>query len=312
MYYVGPPGLNGFIPLFFGWKVRPDRTEDWYEKTKKSIPPEELQGLSPELYMEQNYPASIGEALRPTQTVSAFDLSVLDEMMGNVKSVLKVNREGVDTQIVKIYKDFMLGQYYIAATDTSHGVGRDFSVSGIMNVRTGEIVADIMRNDMSPEEFAYHTIKMLELYKNPLWFIESNEWGGVTISTAINLNYKNLGYEDSTRNKIGFSTQGTRSTSGITGTRISMWGSLIPAINNRQITIYNSSGIRQFYDIIRNSEKNGRIEAMPGRNDDYPTMVAICWFKKGEVQTGDFEAIPVETLTFKKGGWRNRWPNAKS
>ena len=312
MYYVGPPGSNGFVPLFFGWRVRPDRTEDWYDKTKKSIPSDDLQGLSPELYMEQNYPASISEALRPTQTVSAFDLSVLSEMMGNVRPVVKVNRDGVDTNVVKIYKDFMIGEYYIAATDTSHGTGRDFSASGIMNVRTGEIVADILRNDMSPEELAWHTVKMLELYKSPLWFIESNDWGGTTIATAVNLNYKNLGYEDSTRKKIGFSTQGTRSTSGITGTRISMWGHLIPAINNRQITSYNPSGIRQFYDIIRNSEKNGRIEAMPGRNDDYPTMVAICWFKRKEVQTGDFETEPIETLTFKRKGWRTRWPNAKS
>jgi len=315
MYYVGQEAKNGFTPLFFGWKVRQERDSEWYQKTKDSIPPEELDGLRPELYMEQNYPASISEALRPTQTVSAFDLSVLDDMMSNIRHhpVIKVVRDGIDTKIVNIFKDFHIGEYFIAATDTSHGMGQDYSVTGIMNVRTGEIVADILRNDLSPEELAWHSIRMLEVFKSPLWYIENNDWGGTTISTAVNLNYKSLGYDDEKRTRLGFNTQGSRSANGLTGSRIQMWGQLIPAINNRQITIYNPSGIRQFYDIIRNSEKNGRIEAMSRRNDDYPTMVAICWFKRKSVSVEEFESDPIETLTFnKQGGWRDRWPNAKS
>ncbi len=290
---------NGFTSLFTPYYARPGRDSKWYEETKKSVPTRELGILTPELYMLKNYPASIEEALSPAQTIAAFDLKVIDEMMGDVKNPIKVIRDGIDSNIVHIYKDFHIGEFFIAATDTSHGVGKDFSVTTIMNVRTGEIVADIMDNLLPPEELALHSTRMLEIFQSPLWFIESNDYGGVTILTAQNLNYRNLGYEDDKRNKIGFNTQGSLATGGkVIGTRAALWGSLMPAINNRQIQIYNVAGLKQFQDIVRNVQKQGRIEAMHGRHDDYPMAVGICWLKKDEVQTFSGSYKPIDTLHF--------------
>lgn len=284
-------GKNDFTWLFDPYGVRPGRDEKWYEETKRNIPSRELGSLTPELYMEQNYPASIEEALRSTQTVSAFNLKTLDEMMGDVKPALSVLRDGIDLNVVHIYKDFHIGQYFIAATDTGHGVGKDFNVTVLMNVRTGDIVADIFNNTMPPEELALHSVRLLAIFSNPLWFIEANDWGGVTILAAQNLNYKNLGYQDESEKTVGFLTTEKN--------RPILWGDLIPGINNRQITIYNAEGLKQFYDVIRNAEKQGRIEAMVGRHDDYPMAVGIAWLKKGEVQTTDFGSLrPLETLTF--------------
>jgi len=292
-------GTNGFTPIFTPWHARPGRDKDWYENEKKNIPPEELEGLTPELYMEQCFPASIEEALRPTQTVSAFNLKTLDEMMGDVKNPIKVIHDGIDSNIVHIYKDFNLGQFFIAAADTSHGVGKDYSVTTVMNVKTGEIVADILNNTIPPEELAMHSVRLLEIYKNPLWYIESNDWGAATILTAQNLGYKNFGYRDEKKTKVGFDTQG--SSRGI------LWGELIPAINNRQIVIYNLVGLKQFFDVIRNVAKEGRIEAMGGRNDDYPMCVGIGWLKKDEVHTAEGSLKPIETLHFGRGKLRRRW-----
>lgn len=284
-------GKNDFAWLFDPWDVRPGRDDKWYEETKRNIPSRELGVLTPDLYMEQSYPASIEEALRSTQTVSAFNLKTLDEMMGDVKSPITVIRDGIDTNIVHIFKDFHIGEYFIAGTDTSHGVGKDFSVTVVMNVRTGDVVADIMNKNIPAEELALHSVRLLDIFKNPLWFIEANDWGGVTISAAESLNYRNFGYQDDKDRKIGFLTTEKN--------RPLLWGELIPGINNRQITIYNANGLKQFYDVIRNAEKGGRIEAMVGRHDDYPMAVGICWLKKGEVQTSDFSKLkPIETLTF--------------
>jgi len=290
-------GQNGFSPIFTPWYSRPDRTEEWYKGEKGSLSPQQLEGLTPDLYMEQNFPASIEEALRPTQTVSAFNLKTLDEMMGDTRNPITVIHDGVDSSIVNIYKEFNLGQFFIAATDTSHGVGKDFSVTTVMNVKTGEVVADILNNTIPPEELAMHSVRLLDLFKNPLWFIEKNDWGGVTISTAQNLGYRNLGYRDDKQTKIGFDTQGD--------SRRDLWGALIPAINNRQIVIYNKDGLKQFFDVIRNVAKEGRIEAMAGRHDDYPICVGIGWLKKDEVQTLSTPLKPIETLHFAKN--RRRW-----
>ena len=290
-------GLNGFTTLFTGYMDVPGRTREWYEKVKKETPREKLRGLTPEVYMQRNYPATIEEAMMPLQTIAAFDLSVLTSMMGDTqRRPIEVIRDRIDSNIVKIYKDFSIGQYFIAATDTAHGVGKDFSITVIMNVKTGEIVADIMNNVIPPEELALHSARLLDIFSNPLWFIEANDWGGVTISTAQNLNYKNLGYQDEREKRIGFLTTDKN--------RPQLWGDLIPAINNRQITIYNANGLKQFFDIVRNSEKGGRIEAMRGRNDDYPMAVGIAWLKKDEVNIGTLNLKPIETLHFSGSGRR--------
>ena len=291
------PEDSAFKALFFDYTVRPGRDEEWYERKKRETPPEDLDGLSPELYMEQNYPRSAEEALEPTQTMAAFDLNALKGMLENVKSPVKITESELDLSIVNIYEDFHIGNYYIGATDTSHGVGQDYSTTGIMNVKTGAMVADIMRNDIPPEELALHSFKLLERFHFPKWYIEANEWGGVTISKAKALQYRNLGYQDEKRTKVGFLTESHKTKEGLKGTRIDLFGQLIPAINNYQIIIYNIDGLRQFFDVIRNAAKEGRIEAKQGRHDDYPIVVGICWLKKDEVVTGPAGQV-VETLDF--------------
>ncbi len=286
-------GDNGFASLFFPFDVIPGRDEEWYEETKRALTADELQGLTPELHMEQAYPRSLEEALRPSSTVSAFVQDALAAMMKDCDRA-RVDIEGLDSGIIHIYKPFNIGEFYIAATDTSHGLGKDFSVTVVMNVKTGEVVADICDNRIGPDELAYQSIELLKHYRNPLWYIESNDVGAATISSAQNIGYRNFGYKDDKRTRIGFDTQG-----GKEGTRSRLWWALIPAINNRQIRIFNPIGVKQFYDVIKNAEREGRIEAMKGGHDDYPMAVGICWLMKDKVHT-EWNVEPVKTLTFRR------------
>ena len=290
---------NPFKALFFPYWVRPGRDEEWYAKTMREVPESELDGLSKELYMEQAYPRSVKEALAPSRTTMLFDFDALDGMKEDIGShtPIKILNVELDLNVINIYQDFTLGQYFIAATDTSKGYGQDFSVTCLMNVKTGVIQADLMRNDLSEEELAFHSVALLERFKSPLWYIEANGPGGVTISKARTLRYKNLGYQDEKRTKVGFLTEGHKTKEGLKGTRTDLFGHLVPAINNRQIVIYNAAGLQQFYDMIRNSAKEGRIEAKAGRHDDYPITVGICWLKKNEVYTGGM-VEPIRTLDF--------------
>jgi hypothetical protein len=294
------PDSSNFKALFFPYWVRPGRSEEWYNRIMADLPAQELQGLTPELYMEQGYPRSVEEALRPTQTTAAFSQSALTSMMADTRSPLLTTYATIDPTIAHIYQDFNLGQYFIAATDISHGVGKDYNCTCIMNVQTGAIQADILDNTLGPEEMAFHSIRLLEHFKNPLWYIEANDYGGIAISTAVRMGYPNLGYQDEKREKPGFLTQAHRSASGLRGSRIDLWGQLLPAINNRQIVIYNKQGLGQFFDIIRNVAKEGRIEASAHRHDDYPMTAGICWLMKDQVQTGMYNAntAPIQSLTF--------------
>ena len=284
---------NGYTPLFFPYTVRPGRDQEWYEQKKREIPKEELKGLTPELFMEQNYPRSVEEALRPSSTVSAFDFTVLSDMLTEVKSPIKIIRDGLDLNICHIYKEPFIGEKYIVGTDTSHGVGQDYSVTAVMNVRTGEVVADLMDRYLSPEELALQSTRMLAVFDSPLWFIETNDWGQVTLSRAQTLGYKRLG---GSKDKKGTTTLGYRTN---IATRPLMWNDLQAGINSHQITIHNADGIRQFMNVIRNIEKEGRIEAKSGSNDDYPMAVGIAWYKRDKVPLVEDTFESIASLTFR-------------
>jgi hypothetical protein len=284
-------GLNDFVPLFLGWDSMPSRTQEWYDGVKQNIPTRNLNGLTPDLYMSKNYPRTIDEALSLPETVAAFDYKVLDLMAEKTKNPEKGFPE-IDENICHIYRPFLQGEPYIASSDASHGVGQDYAITVIMDTRTGEVVADIMSKVLPPESLAYHSVKLLSLYKNPKWFPEDNDWGRTVITEAQKLGYNNFGYQDDKKTKEGFHT-------GI-ATRLPLWGELIMGINNRQITIYNKDGLKQFYDVFRNAKESGRIEARQGRHDDYPVAVGICWLKRTEIETGEWKPKTINSLTFNR------------
>jgi len=282
-----------FKALFYPYTVRPERDEEWYQATMANTPTTALEGLSPELYMHQNYPRSVEEALSPVQSIAAFDLDTLDNMKADCRPPLDLKEKYPDLnhQLCHIYKDFQMGKTYVASTDTGHGVGKDYSVTGIMDVRTGEVVADIMHNKLPVEDFAYQSYKLLEIFHFPKYFPEDNDWGSRLITIMIQLGYKNFGHYDEKKQKIGFHSNDA--------TRTDIWGRSMTAINNHQIVIYNSLGLAQYYDIYWNTDHTPtRLEAMPGRHDDYCTMVGILLWacEKVPLITPSFK--PIHTLTF--------------
>ncbi len=286
-------GNNSFKALFIPYWARPCNDKAWYDRKKKEVSVDELDGLSPELYMERTYPASEEEALSETSSISAFDHKILDEMVGDTRNPIHVDDTAIDPKVVHVYQNWNLGELYIAATDVSHGVGKDYSVTGIMNVRTGAVVADILSNSINENDFAFHSLQLMRHFHSPLWYIEDNDWGRVIINIAERDGYKNLGYRDPVkRDKLGWHTDEK--------TRTDLWGALLPAINTHQIQILNLDGLKQFYGVIRNVEKNGRIEAAKGLHDDYPIMVGICWARREDVKPPVYDYKPIQSLHFNR------------
>jgi len=285
-------GKNGWKPIFFPYSVMEGRDDKWYQDVKKSIPEGELSGLTPELYMLKNYPRSIEEALSVPQTVSAFNKEVLKAMLEEAgkQPRIQVAREGLDYNYINIYRDFHLGDAYIAASDVSLGVGKDYQVTCIMNARTGVVVADILSNSINEEIFTMLSLQMLEVYNSPKWYPEFNLYGRRVIEIARANNYRNMGYRDAKREKPGFVTDEK--------TRMDLFAALIPAINNYQISVFNPKGIMQLGDLIRNADKNGRIEARSGGHDDYPIALGICWLMKKNVDITSPTTEPVDSIHY--------------
>ena len=269
-------GKNGWTPVFYPYTVMEGRDEAWYNYIKDTIPEGELSGLTPELYMLKNYPRSIEEALSIPQTVSAFDKNVLKSMKEEADKQPKISvKKDLDYNYINIYRDFHLGEVYVAASDVSLGVGRDYQATVVMNARTGVIVADILDNTIDTERFAELTLDLLGVYNDPKWWIEENMHGKRVIAVAKNKYYRNLGYRDTKREKAGFVTDEK--------TRMDLFASLIPAINNKQLTVFNPKGVEQFGSMIKNADKAGRIEARPTGHDDYPIAVGIANLKRAGI-----------------------------
>ena len=254
---------NHWHPIFILWDARPGRDEEWYEYTQDNVP--DLAEMSPELYMAANYPRSIAEALAPAQASAAFDLEVLKVMEEDCR------RPKMITGPIKVFQGYRVGRKYMAATDTSHGTGYDFSCSVVMDAQTGTVVADIMDKMLDPEKLAMETMRMLGMYQQPVWAIEDNDWGRETLKVARDGKYPKIYHRltGKKEKKPGWRTDA--------GTRVLLWGELIQAVNAGQIGIPNMAGLQQFYKVIRREDKGGRIEAMVGAHDDYPMAVGMAW-----------------------------------
>ncbi len=284
---------NGWTPIFFPYDVVKGRDEKWYESVKHSIPESELGGLTPELYMIKNYPRSIEEALSVPQTVSAFDKGVLKFMLEEADKQPKISvKQDLDYDYINIYRDFHLGEVYVAASDVSLGVGRDYQATVIMEAKKGVIVADILNNTIDVEQFTMLTLQLLDVYNNPKWWPEYNLYGRRVVEIAQANNYRNLGYRDAKREKPGFITDEK--------TRMDLFASLIPAINNNQLTIFNPKGVEQFGSMIKNADKNGRIEARPSGHDDYPIAVGIANLMRKTVTLFTEETEGIDSVHFEE------------
>jgi hypothetical protein len=255
---------NGWHKIFWSWKLRPGRDGDWYEKTKQSIPETEV--LSPELYMQQEYPETEDEALAPARALAAFDQDILQAMYDQDL------REPIRTDAgINIYHEKAYGKVYMAATDSAHGVGRDYSVTVILERDTGYVAADFMSNTTDTTEFAYRSMDLLELYGNPIWAIEDNEVGVTVLDAARREKYNRI-YKRTTGRKSklhGWHTDNSN--------RNGIWSRLRDAIHARMITIPNKAGLSQFFSVIQDPDSGFRFEAMQGAHDDYPMAVAIAW-----------------------------------
>jgi len=265
---------NGFKSLFYGWESRSERTEEWYQDKKK-------QAIDLFAFQKEHARTDI-EALAAPDNIVFFDREILTEMMLDNKAPIKTISHA------NIYQLHSIGKKYVAATDTSHGVGGDDAVTVVVDLATGYVVADIRSNVLTPELLADESVTLLDMYKNPLWAIEDNDWGILTIRKALELGYRNLFQYK--KDCYGWHTGHNN--------RFFMWGELAEAIRDRGITIPSVYGLKQFFTVIRNPKKQGRIEAQAGLHDDYPMALGIAWQmrKQGLAYRSSGKIVSTSTL----------------
>ena len=266
----GAPG-NGFKRYFHGWRARLERDQAWYEARRREYPDQAR--------FEKEFPGSVEEALSPPKTLMAFNPEVLERMKENIKPPLERLGKG------RIWQKWYPGKRYIVFTDTSHGVGKDDAVTVILDTATGYVSADIQSSLLTPSELAVESVRLLKEYQSPVWAIEDNDWGRVTIEKAKALGYPRLYYR--AEGKCGWHTN--------EGNRHNLWQDLVEAVNQGLIIVPSEEGMSQFHDIIKNPDKEGRIEAIEGGKDDYPMAVAGAWYLRHRASRS-FEGSSINSI----------------
>ncbi len=256
---------NGYTKLFFGCFDREGRDEQWYQDTMRGIAVDDLKGLNREQFMAQEYPRTEEEMLAPSETQTYFDYKMMMSMQQFVTSPIETDG------YINTYQKWVHGHKYSAGTDTSHGTGRDYSVTVVWNVTLGKIVADICSNVIEADDLVYWSMKMLENYKWPIWAIENNDYGRATARKARDERYRNLFHEQSSigvkKDEPGWHMTGIN--------RWDVFGDLKDLVDAGNIIIPSFEGMRQFLDVITETGKKMRPEARVGANDDYPIAVGL-------------------------------------
>lgn len=186
---------NGFKALFYGYDVRPNRDQAFYDAMVR-------ENESTPWVVEANYPRSAEEALSPQSAQSCFKKEALDKLWENVTD--PETRQG----FIYILCPPRVGTQYVGGVDVGEGVGLDYSCLTIVGKQglSSEVVAVIYTNKVATDLFAYECDKLCREYLDCLLAVENNAIGVAVLNKLQELNYPNLYYSDDKRQKVGWTT----------------------------------------------------------------------------------------------------------
>ncbi len=175
-------GKNGFKALFYGYDVRPNRDEAFYQAMVR-------ENESTPWVVEANYPKTAEEALSPQSALSCFKKEVLDGLWENITEPIET-RQG----FIHIFSKPRVGVTYVAGGDVGEGVGLDYSSLTILGKEglKSEVVAKIYTNTLATDLYAYEIDKLCREYFDCLLGVENNGLGVAVLNKLKELNYPKL------------------------------------------------------------------------------------------------------------------------
>ncbi len=273
-------GESGATLVFGGWRLRPVRQEglsidEWFElRVKKKYSSAAI---------EEQYPATIEQALHQPETTAFFDIKATEEMMLQCQEPLHSGGK-LDTRnvIIKVYKLPVAGNTYVVFTDASDGSEDPFH-SVILDARTGEGVVEAT-GMIKADECAQIHDDLVRTYNNAFNSYEVNSQAGGKFSETIKtLNTPN---QDFRRNNEGKAIPDKKGWwTGQFNKRSMLYG-LEEAVRNHLIISHSRDTIVQFKSCIR---KDGEITMVKGTHDDAIMAWAGVWAIRKYVSLGEMK-----------------------
>ena len=168
IYKEAEMAKNSFVALKVNWWELPERDNEWKEATIRDIG---------QLKFAVEYECRF---LGSSSTLISGD--ILEKISTGFSEPLSFSYG----YLMSIYEEPQQGAFYIMGVDTSHGIGKDYSVIQVLRFRTKysvEQVAVYRCNTIIPHDYAYICDAISKYYNNAYMMIESNDVGGEVINT---------------------------------------------------------------------------------------------------------------------------------
>lgn len=272
---------SGATLLFAGWRLRPVRQDGitldewWKREIIPSYEPFEI---------EENYPATIDEALSAPKITCRFDTASIDGMKKMSQPILREEFNG----LVRIYKESEAGSKYTLVVDPSEG-SEDPSAGIVAEFRSRAKVADF-RGKISLNEQAMISHWLSEKYNQPYTAVERNAQGILLIDKLFQMGISNWYYCDKSRDKAGWWTNSVN--------RPVMIADLAEDIRLKAFYEPSGDALNQFLSFIRTKKKPDG-EARRGTHDEF----VICWAIEGQIR----KYIPTGTAKIKSFKYKESW-----
>jgi hypothetical protein len=279
--YTGAPD-NGFNAIFLDWNCHPDRDDEWFEKTKKSMSAKKF---------AQEYLGSFllsGDTVIDGADIARHELSVCEPQykLGSEKELW-------------IWRDYNPSHRYLMGVDVSRGDGEDFSAFTVFDIIEKDIVCEY-RGKIKPDRYAELLYRIGSDYGDAVIAVENNGYGLATLLKLIDLKYPHIyGEEKDTKDPVwqfvdwdddkivaGFTTR--------LETRVLAVDKLEESIRLDVVKTYSKRMISEFRNFIF---ENGKPKARKNSNDDLVMSLAITLYVTSKVYSNfEDEIVMKKTL----------------
>lgn len=263
MWVDSEAGENDFHPTELMWDVHPDRDEDWFIKEQKKFSKREF---------AQEYLCSFnasGETVVDPDDIAWAEGCVTEPMfrIGHERSFW-------------VWEKYDRNQKYIITADVARGDGSDFSTFHVFKMKGFEQVAEF-RAKVNTDTFSRVLFDVGRDYGDALVITENNTYGHEVNNKLIDFEYPNLYWSRKTTHEYVQHFRAKYAPDCIAGftmspkTREWVIGKFEEYIRNKLVNVKSFRLLKEINTFIW---RNGKAEAMKGKNDDLVMALGIACY----------------------------------
>jgi hypothetical protein len=258
IYRGAKASANGYVPIFCGWSVRPERNAAWYTAKKAEI--KSRDGSLDQLW--EQYPETDAEALAAATFDKRIPAAWLQQCFVEIRTVPEEDFHVPSVPALKVWRMPVRGRRYVMGADTAEGnPTSDDSSCHVLDRDTGEEVAEFT-GKFEPAVFASYIGIVGRWYEHAAVMVERNNHGHAVI---LGLQGEGLALLNGHDGHVGWLSSGKG--------KALLYAACADAFRNRETTLHSFETFVQLGSIEGNTLRAP--ESMPDdRADSYALAIA--------------------------------------